>query len=389
VAELFGLWSYAHSTSGENGPQLEALRGKLQGELQIQSGRDVVLRPLELTWSPGRARTIMTPSNDLTRDFDFIVPITTPGYLRDDACIFSIAPFLAKERNGKLPLVFPIHWVTTQSRDDPGAVINIQDKNRSISISLFNYFLESQQTDFREFRFTSPEDPAFARRIAELASIICERFTEVPATRSPPNRAHADNGIPYPSATLIELPEEPAEQVPEAASLGRSPRSRRYRTAAGRVIVQNAAQIELQTASLTLLIDEKLATLRAERPNSREAQKRRDDQIADYERLKAQLEQLRTAAGAFSKAPKKERAAVEATKTFAEGVRSWWTKSHQRICERAFDMGLFLSAVGICSIAGAGGTLGVVISGALVGGKPVIEAVKALGRTMPKSVVGA
>ena len=50
----------------------------------------------------------------------------------------------------------------------------------------------------------------------------------------------------------------------------------------------------------------------------------------EIQRLKAQLEQLRTAAGAFSKAPKKERAAVEATKTFAEGVRSWWTKSHQR-----------------------------------------------------------
>ena len=43
-------------------------------------------------------------------------------------------------------------------------------------------------------------------------------------------------------------------------------------------------------------------------------------------------------------------------------------------------MGMFATAVTICSLAGAPGTMGVAIAGAMVGGKPVTDAIKAIAK---------
>jgi hypothetical protein len=74
----------------------------------------------------------------------------------------------------------------------------------------------------------------------------------------------------------------------------------------------------------------------------------------------------------------KEAKLVQSVTTFADGLKSWWNKSHAIISTRAFDLGLFASSVGICSMAGAGGKLSVVVSAAFVGGKPVTDALKGL-----------
>jgi hypothetical protein len=144
----------------------------------------------------------------------------------------------------------------------------------------------------------------------------------------------------------------------------------------GRAVVANEQQISVTAAALHVLISERIASLQAERPNSDEAQARRDEMIEDYEKLKRNVDALAAAAAAFKKGEKTEVEAVKTTKTFAEGVQNWWAKGHMKIIDKSMDMGLFGCAVGICSMAGAGGKMSAIVSAALVGGKPLAGALK-------------
>jgi hypothetical protein len=159
---------------------------------------------------------------------------------------------------------------------------------------------------------------------------------------------------------------------------------KRARSVIGRAILGNRHQLLLSASALLLLIDEKIATLQGQNPNSHEAIQARDLEIAHYERFRKQLQTLRDDAAAFSEGSTKETNAVQSVKAYAEGIQSWWTKRYDQICERTFEMGLFMSAVGVCSLAGAGGWVSVAVSGALVGGKPVVDAIKSIAKSIPK-----
>ena len=152
------------------------------------------------------------------------------------------------------------------------------------------------------------------------------------------------------------------------------------KTEIGRAVLQNRTHIVLSAESLLLLIDERLASLVADRRNSAEAQ----DEITRYQELKQRLEAFRGAALAFSAGKVEEKAIVDTTNSLVRGINNWWTKSHAQICQKTFEMGLFLSAVVLCSLTGSGGALTVAVAGALVGGKPVIDAIKTLS-PQPKS----
>jgi hypothetical protein len=153
------------------------------------------------------------------------------------------------------------------------------------------------------------------------------------------------------------------------------------RTKIGKSVFRNSSTITVETVSIFLLIEEKLASLHAQEPNSDEAKHERDEKIANYEHLRMQVGEFRLAVELFVKGNIQEATVVKSTLTFAEGIKSWWTKSHHQICERAFDMALFCSAVGVCTLAGAGGPLSVSIPGAMVGGKPVVDVIKAVARS--------
>ncbi len=160
--------------------------------------------------------------------------------------------------------------------------------------------------------------------------------------------------------------------------------ARKPQTKIGRAIVENKVLIAISSTASLLLLDEKLTILRAQLPNSDEARTARDEEIARYELLRRQVDEFRIIADEFARGDTKEPIAVDATKTFSEGVRSWWTERHQQICERTFDLALFASAVGVCSLAGAGGIMSVAVSGALVGGKPVVDVLKSIGKSFSK-----
>ena len=48
-------------------------------------------------------------------------------------------------------------------------------------------------------------------------------------------------------------------------------------------------------------------------------------------------------------------------------------------------MGLFTAAVSVCSMVGSGGTMAVLMSGTLAGGKPIIDMLKGMKRKLPQA----
>ena len=152
------------------------------------------------------------------------------------------------------------------------------------------------------------------------------------------------------------------------------------KTQVGRAIQAHEQQIQLAIAGLLLQIDHKLEILQAARPNSVKSIAERDAQISEYEKMRAELDRIRALVAAFTRGEVNETAVVRTVDAFAGGVRSWWNKGHDSICSKAFDMGLFASCVGICSMAGAGGKMAITVSAALVGGKSVAGALKGLAK---------
>jgi GcrA cell cycle regulator len=143
------------------------------------------------------------------------------------------------------------------------------------------------------------------------------------------------------------------------------------RTKVGKAIQANQNVLDLALASLAIQIDDKLQSLRNARPNSEDAIANMQDQISQYEGMSSQVGRIRDAIDAFSNDRSNETKVVESVNTFADGIKSWWNKSHATICARAFDLGLFASSVAICSMAGAGGRVAAVVSAVLVSGKSV------------------
>ena len=155
----------------------------------------------------------------------------------------------------------------------------------------------------------------------------------------------------------------------------------RAHTKIGKAVEANEEEITLAVVGLILQINAKIELLRGERPNSDGAIAERNARITEYERMRTELEHIQIMVAAFKKGKEKETNVVKSLKTFADGVRLWWNRDHDAILAKTFDMGLFTTAVGICSMAGAGGNMAVAVSAVLVGGKPVAQALKGI---MPK-----
>jgi hypothetical protein len=156
---------------------------------------------------------------------------------------------------------------------------------------------------------------------------------------------------------------------------GRPRRSsqRTTQTAVGRAVLRNSAEIDLIGASFLLLIDCRLDALHHERSNSDEAH----EAIASLEDLKVKVKAFLSAASQFVAEETEEALVVESTNSFAGGIANWWSERNVSICDASWGMALFGIGVGICFLAGASGPLAVVIPGAMVGGKPVVEVIKA------------
>jgi hypothetical protein len=154
------------------------------------------------------------------------------------------------------------------------------------------------------------------------------------------------------------------------------------RRAVSRSVRANRTAIVLSVISLMVLIDDKLATLRRERPNSKEAQAVRDEAIGHYENLKQDLEALRDMAFQLERGKAKVKTVESVANKFVERIQNWWGKGHEKICDKAYDAGIFISCLSVCSLLGCGGATAVAVSGAIAGGKTVVDALKALPKRL-------
>jgi hypothetical protein len=157
------------------------------------------------------------------------------------------------------------------------------------------------------------------------------------------------------------------------------------KTRQSEAVVMNHQQIAISSKALIILLDDKIAALQSERPNSQEAIAARENSILAYRAIRGDLAALQAAATTFGSRPgaKEQQQVLKSAKRFADGVGDWWNKHHDSICSKAFDMGMFLSAVSICSLAGSGGKVAAIIGAALVGGKSVGGVLKGLAKKLP------
>ena len=154
----------------------------------------------------------------------------------------------------------------------------------------------------------------------------------------------------------------------------------------GKAVRRNKTEIVCLVEPLLVLIDEKIRFLLDERPNSDEARTARKLEIIEQETLKRNLIELRDTSLDFAAGKVREKTVIVKTKTLTDGIGSWWANNHAKICNKALDAALFTGCVGICSLVGSGGPLTVAASAALIGGKPVIEALKSLSKKwLPRS----
>lgn len=184
---------------------------------------------------------------------------------------------------------------------------------------------------------------------------------------------------------------KPARRAAGAAEPTASTRKSRLpksvpRTEIGKAIASNNHHILLNIEPLFALIEKRIAELHDERPNSQEARSIRDNEITELEDIKKQLVALRAVSRDFPLGRREEEAAVGTAVTFTKGVMNWWSKSHVKICDNVTAAGLFVGCVGICSLVGSGGPITVALSAALVGGKPILEALKSLPKKVSKLV---
>jgi hypothetical protein len=118
--------------------------------------------------------------------------------------------------------------------------------------------------------------------------------------------------------------------------------------------------------------------LRVNRPNHPETIDEWTNEISELEKLRRIVEGLQADVRDYLAGARAEKETVRSVKSFTDGVEDYWTKNHMKIIETGVNVGFFVTLMAVCSAMGAGGMITTAICGALAGGKPAIEALRAV-----------
>ena len=185
-----------------------------------------------------------------------------------------------------------------------------------------------------------------------------------------------------------EKPREGASDAPRSGAtandLPRSDKKREQKktklepkTRLGINILANAEHLALLTHSFIAVVDEELARLRDQRPNSKEEISKRDATIGLLEKLKADATGLRDAAIDFPKGEIAEQEDVQKANAFLKPFREMWSEKGKEFAEYGCRAAVFGIGSGIAILLGAQPLAATVISGAIVAAKPVAEVFRA------------
>ena len=160
------------------------------------------------------------------------------------------------------------------------------------------------------------------------------------------------------------------------------PRTGKATTKIGQAIVANDNQIVLAIEALNLQIEDKIAVLKADLPNSEEAKAKKEASISEFEAMSTELERIKVAVQQFKKNEVKEKEVVQTVTTFKETLGKWWHKSHDAILSSTSNSALFIGATGLLHAVSADSGAALAIVGSLIGGETVVKALKALPRSL-------
>jgi len=247
------------------------------------------------------------------------------------------------------------------------------------------------QTEYDYVVVNNDIDVAFADVRAILSAERLKRERQIALTAIAPSRsltldeAHSESDLSEPARTGTES---------DNRQLSRQSKSRRTnpkataRTNVGKAVLSNHGEILLSIGSVLIHVDSELARLRDQRPNSPEEIAASASAIKAYEGLKVRLETLRRATVQFPACDVKETVVVASAKSFKQYLAEWWARDHTLICGGAAQTAVFTAALAICSLAGSGGPMTAAVVGAIVTRASVVEALKAVSKSITPILPG-
>jgi hypothetical protein len=168
----------------------------------------------------------------------------------------------------------------------------------------------------------------------------------------------ADPYSQQPVTSVIVRQEEPRDHPPSTMHSGQPPttvssgRAVRAKTSVGQAVLDNDFGIALAGVTLLASLDARIADLKEKRANSDEAHAL----VAELEDLRGRVELFLAAAEEFSKRSGEEDKVVTAKLSFLDGMKDIWAHRHLQI---------------------AADPTSAIIAGTIVGGKKVVDALKA------------
>lgn len=167
--------SYASVDDECSGGGISAFRKALEGEVRLQTGRDI--RIFQDRDSIAWGQEWRTRINSSLVAVTFLVPVLTPSFFVSDECRRELQRFVERERRlGRRDLILPVYWISAGP---------LQRAARGVRDSLVQELVARQYTDWRELRFQHLTDPTPRRALAGLAT----HFRDVLDQVSGPNHS--------------------------------------------------------------------------------------------------------------------------------------------------------------------------------------------------------
>lgn len=161
--------SYARVDDECCGGGISAFRKALEGEVRLQTGRDIrIFQDRDsIAWGQEWRARIDSSLVAVT----FLVPVLTPSFFASDECRRELQRFVDRERRlGRRDLILPVYWISAGPLQGPA---------RGARDGLAQELVARQYTDWRELRFQHLTDPNTRRALAGLAAHFRDALNQV------------------------------------------------------------------------------------------------------------------------------------------------------------------------------------------------------------------
>jgi hypothetical protein len=161
--------SYAQTDDECCGGGITQFRKALEGEVRLQTGRDVrIFQDRDgIAWGQEWRARIDSSLYDVT----LLVPVLTPSFFASSECRRELQWFVDRERRlGRRDLILPVYWISAAPLLNLGA---------GAHDSLAQELAARQYTDWRELRFQELTDPRTRKALAGLATHFRDTLDQV------------------------------------------------------------------------------------------------------------------------------------------------------------------------------------------------------------------